>query len=211
MNTVTFEDYNDPKIVYNSFEHLGLYLSSKSIGAATPKILTVDIPFGDGELDYTEFFGSVKYNNRSLSFSFSVVSDRREFLKKYSLIQNLLNGRKMKITLSDDSDFYYVGRVTVNEWETDKSIGKIVIDVNASPYKLKHATTVIYTAVSTTTHINCPNLKMVVVPKITLSDIKCTVTGADLFKEGDNIVTITPKSGATLPIMVTIEYQEGSL
>ncbi len=229
MNTITFWEYDANGVLhsYNSYEDLGLILSAKKIGPAAPKYLSVDIPSGDGELDYTGYFGVVNYYNRNLLFDFSDIGDSREFLNKYSKLLNLFNGRKMNITLSDDSDFYYVGRVTVNEWQSDKNIGKITIDVNAEPYKLKQAVTVIYATISKESVICCPNLKKTAIPKITFTTAgaKGTVAIGEqesreftsvcddevIFGEGENLLTVTPSAGATLPIGVRIEYQEGGL
>lgn len=229
MNTVTFEYYGDTTKRYNSYEHLDLILSTKTIGAALVKSQSVDIPCGDGELDYTEYFGAVNYQNRFLSFSFSMLCDKRDYLKEYSRLQNLFNGRKMKITLSDDADFYYIGRVSVNDWQSQKAIGKITIDVNAEPYKLKQAPTVIYREINEETVITCRNLRKTVIPKIsftTVGALGCVVWNGEeshsfnkdlpddflvSFTEGENIVTVKPSGGSTLPLGVMIEYQEGSL
>lgn len=227
MNTVTFGEYN-------SFEHLDLILNSKTIGAAMPKLLAVDNTGGNGELDYTDYFGAVNYKNRPLSFEFSAIGNHKEFLQQYSRIQNLLNGRKMKVTLSDDPDFYYIGRVTVNDWKTEKAIGKLVIDVNAEPYKLKHAHTVIYTSIKNLglVDINCPNLKKAVSPKISFvgsgaqgnivwggecsdtlyaGDIPAEFAEKIVFTEGDNLITVIPARQATFPFGVRVVYQEGGL
>lgn len=214
MNTVKFGNYQ-------SYDDLSLILTKKTIGAAEPKTATIIVPGGDGELDFTEYFGEINYTNRTLSFEFSTVSNPAEFLTLYSRIQNLLHGRRMSVRLSDDPDFYYEGRVFVNEWESDKRIGKIVIDVNADPYKLKNTVTVVSAIVSTTTAINCPNLKKSVIPKITTS-AEVTVTFGSytrtftgeinddniLLEEGQNVLTFTPTIGTA---SVTIEYQEAGL
>ncbi len=63
----------------------------------------------------SESFGEIKYNNRQVSFEFSTIVDQSEFLNLFSEIQNALHGKKMKIILDDDAEFYYFGRVTVNE------------------------------------------------------------------------------------------------
>lgn len=228
MRTVIFWYVeNGVLYTYDSYDDLGLLLSSKTIGAATPKLLTVDIPSGDGELDYTDYFGVINYNNRPLSFNFTDIGDRREFLNKYSRLQNLFNGRKMNVTLSEDAGFHYIGRVIVNEWVSEKNIGKITIDVNAEPYKLKNAPTVIYRTITEETVINCRNLKKTVEAKVEFttdgangtislggkesSEFERVCEDTVLLVEGDNVLTVKPSSGATLPMGVRIEYQEGSL
>ena len=217
MNGVTFG-------TLHSYNDLELILNSKTIGQPTPKTATVDIPGGDGELDYTEYFGDVKYNNRTLSFEFSTIVKPTEFLALFSRLQNLFNGRKTTIVLDDDPDFYYVGRVFVNEWKTNGRIGKIVIDVNAEPYKYRQTTTVISRLLTGATTITCPNSRMQVIPTITASDevsvefgetvnvfsgqMPATLAEEIIFREGENVLKVAPKKGSAV---ITIEYREGEL
>ena len=214
MNGVTFG-------TNHSYKDFGLILSYKTIGVAEPKTGTVDIPGADGELDYTESLGDVKFKNRTLTFEFSTITNPKEFLSLYSHLQNNLNGKRMRITLDDDSEFYYIGRVKVNEWASNSRIGKIVIDVNAEPYKLKNNITVISQIISETTAFNCSNLRKRVVPKITASaEVKVVYGGYSVmfsgertddeivFNEGQNALIITPTNPGTA---VSIEYQEGGL
>lgn len=214
MNKVTFG-------TYDSYDDLSLVLTKKTIGAATPKMATVDVPGSNGILDFTEYFGEINYNNRTLSFEFSTVVKPSEFLSLYSRIQNILNGRKMNIYLSDDPDFHYEGRVVVNEWASEKRIGKVVIEVDAAPYKLKNAVTVVSAIVTGATALNCQNLKKKVVPKITTSSEVTMTFGTYtkvfsgeltdeniVFEEGQNVLTFTPTTGSA---SVIIEYQEAGL
>ena len=215
MRTVFFDDIN-------SFEHLDLILGTKSIGKAEPKYLSVEIEGGDGELDYTDYFGDIHYKNRPLSFAFSILGDKNDFLRRYSEIQNLLNGRKMKITLSEDRDWYYVGRVTVNDWQSKKNIGEIVIDVNAEPYKLRHALTVVavpkLNSVSWVT-VNCKNCRMPTIATISADGGYTLKVGDNAAKEysGDAEITLTEGDNvlmlraSSVGVNVKISYREGSL
>lgn len=130
MNGITFGGYH-------SYRDFSLILAQKTIGTPSPKTETIDIPGGDGVLDFTEFFGEVKYNNRQLSFEFSTLVRQEQFMTLFSTVQNALHGQKMKIVLDDDSDWYYIGRITVNEWKADKNIGKLSIDCDCEPYKYR--------------------------------------------------------------------------
>lgn len=213
MNTVTFG-------TYDSYEDLNLILTSKTIGAANVKTTTVDVPGADSELDYTEYFGEVYYKNRTLTFEFSTTINPSGFQDLYSEIQGLLHGKRMNIYLSDDDEYCYCGRVSVNEWKSNKRIGKIVIEVNANPYKNKRNITVLSASVTTSTLVNCMNLQKKVVPKITstgevtvaFGTYQRTFSGAIndpniLFREGSNVLTFT----STASVNVTVEYQEARL
>jgi phage-related protein len=169
---------------YHSYNDFSLILSQKTIGAPSPKVETIEIPGGDGVLDLTDFFGEVKYNNRNLSFDFSTIIPQADFLDLFSEIQNAIHGQKMQIVLDDDPEWYYIGRVTVPEWKTEKSIGKITIDCDCEPYKVKIAETVISAAVSGETTVILPNSKKTVVPTI-------DITGAINLTYGTNFYSLS--------------------
>ena len=123
---------------FHSYNEWGLVLSEKEIQAPKPKTIELEIEGSDGVLDYTEFFGGVKYENRTLSFTFSkpnIVPDR--FLALFTTVQNAVHGKKMKIILDDDPAYFYYGRVSVDEWKANKRVGEIVIEVDAEPYKYR--------------------------------------------------------------------------
>ena len=137
MNTVTFG-------THRSYEDLQLLLTGKTIGTPAPKVEQIDLPGSDGVLDLTEFFDSIKYANRQLSFDFASKVHRSLLLQQFTMIQNLLHGRKMDIRLSDDPDWYYTGRVNVKDWQADKSIGRFTIDCDCEPYKHRDSAQTVY-------------------------------------------------------------------
>ena len=160
-----------------------------------------------------------KSDNRKLEFEFTTLVPQSEFMQLFSIIQNALNGKRMKIFLDEDSDFYYSGRISVKEWLADKSIGKITIECNCDPLRLKKNKTVISTAISTEKTVVLPNLRKHVVPLFKSKD-NMTIEFAGnsysmsageskfpsiVLKEGEN--TLKLKGNGT----VTIEYQEGGL
>jgi len=213
MKGVTFGNYH-------SFYEWGLILKEKEIKAPKPKVQQIEIEGSDGVLDFTEFFGEVKYNNRSLSFTFSkmnIVPDG--FMALYSVVQNAIHGKKMQVVLDEDPASFYFGRVTVNEWKSNKNLGEIVIEVDAEPYKMKAAETVISKAVSGTASIILPNSRKRVVPVITtnagmtisfggysgtFSAGTFTIPELELI-EGNNTVTVAGTGN------ISFRYREGGL
>lgn len=205
---------------YHSYYEWGLILGSKEISSPEPKVNQIEIEGGDGVLDLTEFFGEVKYENRPLSFQFSktnIVQDG--FLALYSLVQDLLHGKKMQVILDDDPNHFYYGRVTINEWKSNKNIGEIVIDVDAEPYKYNLTETVVSQAVSGTATITLNNSRKRVVPIIT-TDAELTLSFGNYsgtfskgtftipeleLTEGANTVTVTGTG------TVSFSYREGGL
>ena len=168
---------------YHSFDDFALILSQKTIGTPSPKTETIDIPGGDGVLDLTDFFGEVKYNNRELSFEFSTMVPQSEFMALFSRVQNALHGQKMQIILDEDAGWYYVGRITVSEWKTDRNIGLLTIDCDCEPYKAKIANTVVTVDVSGDTSVILQNSRKPVVPTI-------DITGEISLTFGTNFYTL---------------------
>jgi phage-related protein len=201
MKGITFGNHHS----YNAFQ---LILAAKTIGTPSPKTETIDIPGGDGVLDLTEYFGDTKYGNRKLSFEFSSVVIPDDFMTLFSIVQNALHGKKMKITLDDDPGWFYFGRISVSEWKADRNIGKLTIDCDCEPYKYQISPTVITRAISGTSTIYLENSRKRVVPEVKVtSSSGLTVTfgsgsvwtlasGSYLLPElelveGDNPVTVS--------------------
>lgn len=204
----------------HSFYEWGLILSEKEIEPPKPKTKTVDVDGADGVLDYTEAFGDVKYQNRQLTFKFykaSIVPDG--FLALFSLVQNTIHGKTMQVILDDDPANYYFGRVTINEWKSNKRLGEIVIEVDAQPYKLKVDETVVTRAVTGSADIILANSRKPVVPTITTNAAMTIAFGgytaavqAGTFRlpelqlqAGQNTVKVTGTGN------ITFRYREGSL
>lgn len=119
----------------HSYKDWGIILSSKVISPPEPQINKVDVPLRDGSIDLTEALTSdVKYKDRTITLNFTV-TDRSTWAAKVSEIQNYLHGKRLKIVFDEDLAFYYIGRVSVNKWETDKAIGSLVIECDVEPFK----------------------------------------------------------------------------
>jgi len=97
----------------------------------------VDVPGSSGGLDLTEALaGYTTYSNRTGSISFHVLNDHDTWTNIYQDIVNKIHGRKLKLVLEDDPDWYYMGRYTVS-WTSnnDGTWSDVQIDYNLEPYK----------------------------------------------------------------------------
>lgn len=102
----------------------------------SPKTNLIDIPGANGVLDATEILTSfVAFNNREGNFEFYVANGYKEWYDRYSQIMQYLHGRKVKVILSDDLMYYYQGRMSVNQWRSEKDYSKIVLNYSMDPYK----------------------------------------------------------------------------
>ena len=202
----------------HSFYEWGLILSEKEIKAPQPKTIEFEIEGSDGVLDYTEFFGGVKYENRQLTFKFykaNIVPDG--FLALFSLVQNTIHGKKMQVILDDDPAYFYYGRVTVDEWKANKRLGEITITVDAEPYKRAVSETVATKTVTSNANIVLVNDQMPVVPTIKttaqflidfgsfnavypagtfqIPEVELGAGSNDIYVEGNGTITFTWRKG----------------
>ena len=213
MKTVKFDNID-------SYSDWGIILRPIERPKPSPKYNYVSIPAKNGDLDLTEAFGDVFYENLSYPLEFNVIDSMNTWDSKLRTITNYLHGQKRKVTFSDDPNYYYIGRITVNELSSDKSVGILSLDCNFEPYKYKHDITSISYEVSEGNTYEFTNGRMKVVPTITLSDaMTITFNGNSYslgagshkilniqFVEGINTIGVTTGSGT-----LSCEYKEGEL
>ena len=211
MKGVWFDDVH-------SYTDLNLVLSEVNLPPAIPKTTFIDIPGGDGSVDLTEALGEVKYKSREGSFTFTAFPTD-DFEVKKRQVSNLLNGKRCKIRLDKDPDYYWIGRCVVDEYASDKNVHTIVVAFVVAPYKLKNSLTTVTVPAGTSVVRTLQNARKTVVPSIT-----CTAEATILFngitfkfnsgthknldielKEGGNQVTVTSTKA------VVFTYQEGDL
>lgn len=115
-----------------------------------PEVKTeyIDIPGADGSLDYTEALGGVKYGDREGSWTFYVLNPLSGFggtylpwNQLYSLIMTKVHGKRKRIWLESDPDYYYTGRIFVDQWNSNKDYSKITLKYIIDPWKYPITTT----------------------------------------------------------------------
>lgn len=203
----------------HSFADLNLILSKSDIPPAVPKTNFVDLPGGDGSIDLSEASGEIRFQDRVITFVFTV-RPGDDWERKKTEVSNLLNGRRLHIILDKDPSYYWDGRCAVSEYASNKAIHKITVTATVRPYKLFVAETV-HTRILTTTpkEITLENARRAVVPVLECSGAAVIVyngrtfnvdTGShkllDIrFGQGRQLLTVSG-SGS-----LTIRYREGDL
>lgn len=214
LNDVIF---NNEKSAYYDWN---IVLTKAEIPLPTPKTSTVDIKGADGVLDLTEALtGDVQYNNRAIKLTFEMMDDA-DYYDLISKIGNYIHGQRITFNLSNDEDYYYIGRATINQWECVKRKGKIVIQVDCEPYKYAVIETVRTVSVTgKTKSITLINSRKRVCPTLTVTGtITLTINSVDYelsegkqqlinfrLVEGNNVVKVS--GNGTL----TISYRQGAL
>ena len=194
-----------------------LLMVGKSIGDAEPKTKEVDIEGSDGKLDLTEWTGDVLYNNRTLIFNFDIYDSPSNWWTLKRQITNFLHGKKLKIILDQDKDYYYFGRCKITDFSNETTVAHITIECDCDPFIYKNEiTTKTITGVGT---LILSNSRKRVMPIITSSEsmqftfegktfvVNGTLQSPDIIlKEGDNILEVISGTGT-----LTATYQEGEL
>lgn len=205
---------------YHSYTDLELILSSKIIGAPSVKTETVEVPGADGVLDFTEFFGEPKYNNRTLTFEFVSIKAWASQLMQDLTIKNALHGKKMKIVLDDNPNYYFYGRVSVGDWTSENNIAKLTITCDCDPWRYKMTETTVTQSITDSGTVTLSNLRQSVVPRISTDGaitIAWTGSSASLAAGDDQLIAalVIGQGNTTLTITgtatVTFKYQEGGL
>ena len=212
---ITFDDLH-------SFYDLNLILSKVEIPPAAAKTSYLDIPGADGELDMTEVHGEVKYKDRDITFTFTMMpSDPLTWEEKKTEISNKLNGKVFKITLDEEDEYYYTGRCAVSEYGSERKIKTFVINAKVNPWKLKHYNSVVTASLTgTPKSITILNGKKAVVPLITCTHDDTSIVfgnGSYMLSKGthkildirfvEGINTVTASGNGA----VTFTFQEGEL
>lgn len=207
----------------HSFHGLNLVLSGCEIPPAIPKTNYVEIPGADGSVDLTEANGEVRFSDRNCRFTFSMLpGDPMTWEDKKTEVSNLLNGRRAKITLDKDDEYYYSGRLTVEEFLSDRKLRQIVVSARVSPYKMRQDETVLeFPLTATATTITIQNSRKSVSPYIVTSADNAAVTFANgtytlptagqykisdiVFVAGENALTVSGTG------TITFRFRKGDL
>lgn len=209
----------------HSFYDLDLILSAVDISPAKPKTTYVDIPGADGSIDLTEALGDVRFSDRTHKFTLTMnpmgdLSESAWEAKKTALC-NALNGRACRITLDKDPDYYWIGRLTVDSFKSNKRIRQFVVSARVKPYKYKQTETVVSVELpGGVKNVTLRNSRLPVCPVITCTDDNAEIIfNGNTYKlsagshkvldirltEGDNEMTVSGTG------QVSFTYQEGDL
>lgn len=154
---------------YHSYRDFSLILGEKEIAAPKVKTIKIEIEGANSALDLTEFFGEPNFEDVTHKFQFSTIVPQSEFLTLYSTIKNAIHGKKLRVILDDDPDFFYIGRCFVSSFTSAKGVGTISIEADCEPWKYKAEETTVTQTVSGEDIIVLANLRKRVVPVVTIT------------------------------------------
>jgi hypothetical protein len=131
---VTFVD--DQTGVETDSRDLMLILTDVDIEDPEARRFEVTVPGRDNDLDLTEALGGVYFDRRTVTLSFACVnwSTQRHWLLA-SHLRNLLDGRRMRVILSDDLGYYWLGRCAVEVDRPGAEVSEVTVTVDADAHK----------------------------------------------------------------------------
>ena len=208
LNGVTFVSLN-ANISKHSYLDFGVILTEQNIGLPSPKTYTVNIEGMDGTLDLSECFGEMKYENRTIKFTFESIDKITDWQAKMIKISSFLHGQKMKITTWSDPNFHYIGRCQIDEYNSNQRLGKIVISCDCEPFKYKQNITTFNLVEGSNT---VQNSRMTVYADL-INEAEITINGKT-YNAGAHLRTIKLTSGTNnlnSSGSATLIFQEGEI
>lgn len=96
----------------------------------------IEIPGRDGSIDLSDWLaGRPIYGDRQGSLEFYHQNGYEDWETVRRAMAHYFHGRTLKMILEDDPGYYYEGRFKLNEWKSEASHSKVVIDYRLKPYK----------------------------------------------------------------------------
>ena len=207
----------------HSNTNLQLIQQQVEVSPAEPKLNLIDIPGANGSVDLTESLGvGVVFNDREIKWTFALYPGAN-WAAKQREVSNVLNGLACKITLDDDPDYYYDGRLSVSSYKSDNLLKQIVVKATCRPYKLAQSETTVTQSLTTSLKtLTLTNDRMPVAPTITVTAETTLQWGGNTYtlasgthelldimlQEGDNTLRAKVSSGTG---RITITYRQGAL
>jgi phage-related protein len=126
---------------YNTWNNWHLIPSVRPVVAMpTPQYKYVEIPGSSDQLDLSTYLtGKIIYSDRKGAFQFYVDNDGRNWQSRRAELSEFFDGRKMKLILEDDPNYYYYGRFFFKEWSSDNSTNHsmVTIEYQLSAYRYR--------------------------------------------------------------------------
>lgn len=208
---------------WHSHRDLHLIQQSVDVQPAAPKLNMVDVPGANGSKDLsTQPAGRIVFEDRELTWTFALYPGE-SWHQKHRQVSNALNGLGCQVTLDDDPDYYYQGRLMVESYTVDRLLKQITIKAVCQPYKLKQVETKVVATLNTTFQtLALVNERKPVIPTITVTaettlrwqNRTVTVSAgtyqlADIVLEpGANLLEARVATGTG---GITVAYREGAL
>lgn len=125
-------------VIYHTLDDWGFALGNNNY-ISEPELETfyVNVPYRDGQVDLsTALTGRRVFKKRQLSFNLGGIRPRMNWDAEISDLRNKIHGKECKITLDNDREYYWLGRVFLTDFDRTRGLGTFTLSVpDAEPYK----------------------------------------------------------------------------
>ena len=161
---------------YHCYDDFKMILASREIGLPEIQTTTIEIPGLDGNLDLTDVllqedskaYPPLKDRELKLTFITTVNMSGVVWSEFLSDIADKLHGKKVSVIFDEDPNYYYYGRCSINNFETNCYRNKVVLNFNCEPYKyaIEETRYELLLDSEDTETLELSNNRMVVIPTI---------------------------------------------
>lgn len=131
-------EVEDTGSVFHTLDDWGLALGNNNY-ISDPELETsyINVPYRTGLIDASELVsGRPIFKKRQLSFELGGLRDRLNWDGVISNMRNNIHGRVCRLTLDNDTGYYWRGRVYIEKFDRANRLGQFVLNVPmADPYK----------------------------------------------------------------------------
>lgn len=123
---------------YHTLDDWDMALGNNNyIGDPEMETTYIQVPGRSGLIDASEVISGRRiYKKRSLEFELGGIRDRLDWDGVISGLRNNVDGRVCRLTLDNDKNYYWRGRVYIRGFDRFRDLGTFVLDVpTADPYK----------------------------------------------------------------------------
>lgn len=113
-----------------------LCVESYSIGIPEVKSFFQEIPYSNVVYDYTEYFGSPTYSQRTITINCKIMKSTPCWQKIMQKVLELMHGQRGTFSFASDSEWYYNGRISIGTDDHDNwNFATVTLSIICDPLK----------------------------------------------------------------------------
>ena len=142
---------NSMKIgTYQMDTTFGLYLPEYTIPAPAVQTNFVKIIGRDGSVDLSNALG-LHYDSRTWSLDFKCFDPTVNWHTLSSQVMNAIHGKRLNFEFDDDPNYFWTGRVSVQNYVSNHGTGTLKVTIVSDPFKYAKLSTIVTKTASTGT------------------------------------------------------------
>lgn len=119
-----------------SLKDFHLKITSYNIGVPETKTHYVEIPYSNVVYDYTEYFGKPTYKQRPITIECQLMKSTPCWQLILQEILDKMHGQRCELSFVSDSDWWYTGRIAVDENEHEAwNYATVSFSITCNPMK----------------------------------------------------------------------------